>query len=307
MANGDTKTQSYLRAAAEGSRADLPTDTCCNTKTQDLILGVAERIMDVEDEVERLENNPDVVDIVATYQDLQSYDTSGLTDKDIIRVLEDSTHSNNSTYYRWNANTNQFDFVGEIGGGSSVNVVQTSGTSTTDVMSQNATTSMVFQDPGTNKKIQIGDTSNSAGIESVAVGAYSYANNWGTAIGTSSRAGGESIGVGRGATASSIYSVAIGAGAKVENIDHSVAIGARARATRKGEVNVGTGSETWGYNNTSYRVIGGVHDGIDAHDATTVGQVNTRLGGLTLLPITQTDYDALTTKDPNTLYVITEA
>jgi hypothetical protein len=118
MANGDTKTQSYLRAAAEGSRADLPADTCCNTKTQDLILGVAERIMDVEDEVERLENNPDVVDIVATYQDLQNYNTSDLTDKDIIRVLEDSTHSNNSTYYRWNANTNQFDFVGEISAGS---------------------------------------------------------------------------------------------------------------------------------------------------------------------------------------------
>lgn len=114
MANGDTKTQSYLRAAAEGSRADLPADTCCNTKTQDLILGVAERIMDVEDEVERLENNPDVVDIVATYQDLQNYDTSTLTDKDVIRVLQDSTHNNNSTYYRWSASTSQFDFIGEI-------------------------------------------------------------------------------------------------------------------------------------------------------------------------------------------------
>lgn len=35
--------------------------------------------------------------------------------------------------------------------------------------------------------------------------------------------------------------------------------------------------------------------------------LNTRLGGLTLLPITQTAYDALATKDPNTLYVITGA
>ena len=35
--------------------------------------------------------------------------------------------------------------------------------------------------------------------------------------------------------------------------------------------------------------------------------VNTRLGGLTLLPITQTAYDALVTKDANTLYVITGA
>ena len=118
MASGDTKTESFLRAAAEGSREDLPSEGCCNTKTQNLILGVANRIMDVEDEVERLENNPDVVDIVATYQDLQDYDTSGLTDKDIIRVLEDSTHNNNSTYYRWNSTTSQFDFVGEIVGAS---------------------------------------------------------------------------------------------------------------------------------------------------------------------------------------------
>ena len=70
MANGDTKTNQYLDIAANGTRADLPSDTCCETRTQSLIRGVAERVMDVEDEVERLENNPDVVDIVATYADL---------------------------------------------------------------------------------------------------------------------------------------------------------------------------------------------------------------------------------------------
>lgn len=119
MAKGDTKTNQYLDIAANGTRADLPTDTCCETRSQTLIREVAERIIDVEEEVEQLENNPDVVDIVATYQDLQDYDTSGLTDKDIIRVLEDSTHDGNSTYYRWNAATSQFDYVGEISGGSS--------------------------------------------------------------------------------------------------------------------------------------------------------------------------------------------
>lgn len=143
MASGDTKTDQYLDIAANGTRADLPTDTCCETRTQSLIRGVAERIIGVEEEVQELENNPDVVDIVATYADLQAYDTSSLTDKDIIRVLEDSTHNNNSTYYRWNASTNQFDFVGEISGGSSVNVVQTTGTSTTDVMSQKAVTDII--------------------------------------------------------------------------------------------------------------------------------------------------------------------
>lgn len=113
MANGDTKTNQYLDIAANGSRADLPSDTCCETRTQTLIRGVAERVMDVEDEVERLENNPDVADIVATYADLQAYDTSQLTDKDVIRVLQDETRDGDSTYYRWSTDTNTWTYIGE--------------------------------------------------------------------------------------------------------------------------------------------------------------------------------------------------
>jgi len=74
-------------------------------------------VIRLDEEVQELKNNPDVVDIVETYQDLEDYDTSTLTDKDIIRVLQDSTHSGNSTYYRWNSATEEFDFVGEISGG----------------------------------------------------------------------------------------------------------------------------------------------------------------------------------------------
>lgn len=113
MASGDTKTNQYLDIAANGTRADLPTDTCCETRTQTLIRGVAERIMDVEDEVEEIKNNPDVVDIVPTYAALQNYDTSSLTDKDIIRVLQDETHDGDSTYYRYNAQSGTWTYVGE--------------------------------------------------------------------------------------------------------------------------------------------------------------------------------------------------
>lgn len=114
MASGDTREQQYLGIAANGNRADLPTETCCETRTQTLIRNVAERIISLEEEVERIENNPDVFDIVDTYQDLQNYDTTQLTDKDIIRVLNDSTHDGYSTYYRWNAATNQFDCIGKV-------------------------------------------------------------------------------------------------------------------------------------------------------------------------------------------------
>ena len=114
MASGDTREQQYLGIAANGNRADLPTETCCETRTQTLIRNVAERIISLEEEVERIENNPDVFDIVDTYQDLQNYDTTQLTDKDIIRVLNDSTHDGYSTYYRWNAATSQFDYIGKV-------------------------------------------------------------------------------------------------------------------------------------------------------------------------------------------------
>lgn len=115
MAKGDTKTNQYLDIAANGTRADLPTDTCCETRSQTLIREVAERIMDVEDEVEELKNSPDVVDIVATYADLQAYDTQHLTDKDIIRVLQDETHDGESTYYRYNKQSDTWTYVGTVG------------------------------------------------------------------------------------------------------------------------------------------------------------------------------------------------
>lgn len=296
MASGDTKTESYLRAAAEGTREDLPSDTCCNTKTQNLILGVANRIMDVEDEVEELKNNPDVVDIVDTYADLEAYDTQHLTENDIIRVLQDETHDNNSTYYRFTKNPDTWTFIGEIsGGGSSVNVVQTTGTSTTDVMSQNATTEMIYSSASSQNSIKIGAyTSVSNNIEQeIAIGSGlnggsahgAKVTGWfGIAVGYATTAGRECLALGAGATANpsgtGIHSsVAVGPDTTCSH-DNSVALGKRATTTRVGEVNIGSGAYNNGYNSTSYRVLGGVYDGQDAHDAVTVGQVNATIDAI---------------------------
>ena len=112
MASGDTKTEHFLDVLANGSRADIPTDNCCNTKTQNYILGAVDRMISLEEEVEELQNNPDVTDIVSTYQDLTNYDKTTLTDGDVIRVLTDSTHDDESAYYRYNAATDSFDYIG---------------------------------------------------------------------------------------------------------------------------------------------------------------------------------------------------
>ena len=114
MASGDTREQQYLGIAANGNRADLPTETCCETRTQTLTREVAERVIRLDEEVQEIKNNPDVFDIVDTYADLQSYDTQHMTDKDIIRVLNDETHDGYSTYYRYNKSTDTFTYIGKV-------------------------------------------------------------------------------------------------------------------------------------------------------------------------------------------------
>jgi hypothetical protein len=185
-------------------------------------------------------------------------------------------------------------------------VVQTTGTSTTDVMSQDATTNMVYQS-GDNSKICIGGNALVLNANGVAIGNGAGTTLGGVAIGKNAK-GWQSIAIGNNSGINSNHANAVSIGSSaVSQAQGSVALGSNASATRVGEVNIGSTSTSYGYNSTNYRVIGGVHDGVDAHDATTVGQVNTRLGGLTLLPITQAAYDALATKDANTLYVITGA
>ena len=70
----------------------------------------------LQQEIDDLKNSPDVVDIVATYADLQSYDTSKLGDNDIVRVLEDETHDDESSYYRWDKTNSQWVYIGSVEG-----------------------------------------------------------------------------------------------------------------------------------------------------------------------------------------------
>lgn len=142
-------------------------------------------------------------------------------------------------------------------------VVQTTGTSTTDVMSQNAVTSMIFYDPSSRTKIQIGDGASATYTEGIAIGAAAKAN-----------AGSSAIAIGAASNVSNSSGICIGAGAKAQHA-YSVALGYEARTTRNSEIYVGTRITSQGYNNSTYRVIGGVYDGQELHDAATVAQGNT--------------------------------
>lgn len=64
-------------------------------------------------EIETIEASSDVVDVVGTYAELQSYDTSKLHANDLIKVLQDETRDDAITYYRWNGSA--FTYVGAEG------------------------------------------------------------------------------------------------------------------------------------------------------------------------------------------------
>lgn len=143
--------------------------------------------------------------------------------------------------------------------GGGVNVVQTTGTSTTDVMSQDATTKLVWADYDS-RNINIGGGAASGGY-SITIG--------GGARSTQSRA----VALGGGTLAQAANSTSLGSNANSSH-SFSVSLGSYSSTSSAGEVSIGGSSlGTNGYNGTSYRKITNVYDGENAHDCATYGQI----------------------------------
>jgi len=69
----------------------------------------------LQGQIDALAASSDVTDIVGTYADLEAYDTSKLKDNDIIKVLQDESQNDETTYYRWSTSTESFTLIGEEG------------------------------------------------------------------------------------------------------------------------------------------------------------------------------------------------
>ena len=69
----------------------------------------------LQSQIDAISASSDVTDIVGTYAELQSYDTSKLKDNDIVKVLQDESQNGETTYYRWNIHTETFSLIGEEG------------------------------------------------------------------------------------------------------------------------------------------------------------------------------------------------
>ena len=70
---------------------------------------------ELQAQIDAISSKSDVVDVVASYVELIAYDTSALGDNDVIKVLEDETHDDAESYYRWNAATETWGYIGSQG------------------------------------------------------------------------------------------------------------------------------------------------------------------------------------------------
>ena len=360
----------------------------------------------LQNEIDTIKAASDVVDIVGTYADLQAYDTSKLNDNDIIKVLEDETHDNAVSYYRWAEASSQFSYIGSQGpyqdkliAGSNIqiasdgktisatdttysnfvgtdgttagvaglvpapavtdagkvlsadgtwvtggpDVVQTTGSSTTDVMSQKATTAMVHPTytMGGDEIIQMASVNIGSGNSpansnnvfitgqreihknysssqyDVLVAGYVKSQNeqrpknkWVAIGGTDNNFANDatyatgSVNIGVNATTGFINSIestdytqgaiAIGYNSHA-SARGSIALGYKASLTGTSDIGVmtiGTTDTDYGYNSSNYRLLTGVYDPINAHDAATKGYVDTVVAGAAAT-INSTDWSAL--------------
>lgn len=73
-------------------------------------------ILSLQTSVSDLKSVQNVVDVVSTYADLQSYDTTKLETNDKIQVIADETHDGSSTIYKWDGSA--WIYIGAFGGNS---------------------------------------------------------------------------------------------------------------------------------------------------------------------------------------------
>lgn len=82
---------------------------------QDKLVLSPETAKKLQQEIDDLAGATDCADVVGTKADLDSYDTSGLTDQAIIKVLQDESQNDAQTYYRYNKTSDSFTLIGELG------------------------------------------------------------------------------------------------------------------------------------------------------------------------------------------------
>jgi hypothetical protein len=117
-----TKTSDLSSVALSGAYSDLSGTPDLSVYATNTALGnetTARENADIglQGQIDAITSSSDVKDIVGTYTDLQNYDTSTLGNDDIVKVLQDSTHNDAMTYYRWviTGGVGAWSYIGQEG------------------------------------------------------------------------------------------------------------------------------------------------------------------------------------------------
>lgn len=87
-------------------------DNALGTRIDNEILARQGGDNNLQTQIDAITSKSDVVDVVANYAALQAYDTSSLGNNDVIKVLDDETHDDAQTYYRWNKTAGTWSYIG---------------------------------------------------------------------------------------------------------------------------------------------------------------------------------------------------
>lgn len=109
-----THNASEFATSTQGAKADtaLQPSALNGYATQNYVDTADQNL---QSQIDAISASSDVTDIVGTYAELQAYDTSKLKDNDIIKVLQDESQNDETTYYRWDVETETFLLIGEEG------------------------------------------------------------------------------------------------------------------------------------------------------------------------------------------------
>lgn len=88
-------------------------DTALGTRIDNEALARQSADNGLQTQIDAITSKSDVVDVVANYAALQAYDTSTLGNNDVVKVLDDETHEDALTYYRWSTTTQTWTYIGQ--------------------------------------------------------------------------------------------------------------------------------------------------------------------------------------------------
>lgn len=254
----------------------------------------------LQGQIDAIVASSDVKDIVGTHAELEEYDVTTLGENDIIKVLQDETRDNATTYYRWISPA--FEFIGSEGpfytksetdtlleGKADVDDIPTLyttvGQNTDGAMTQKAISEMHTKFDANGNRLGYFFNATTPNYVFVSGGGTAYgdgatAANGGVAYGGGANANGSgSLALGPGSTASGDYTLAIGGGAKAEtrnNIGSAFAFGPS--STASGETTFAAGASA---SASSYAVAMGTFANATSNGAIAIGSTSSSTGRTT--------------------------